>query len=254
MDGSLCQTGRHWLCSRPLQRWSPQGCRYSTPQQTTAQHSTAASAVGVKIPLDQRWSPQGCRYSTANHRKRHGTSVKCTSGDRAPLKQNDMTLSLLNKQHFHLRPSAWPQRTGSQSAGAGGRQTGLALLHVQLDNDKSSTRRGCMGSSPMRVWSRCWAPPVIRCVRRPSLVRLSLRPPAVGVTRLSCAWPAGEGFAALVSLRNTKGSNPKPRRAQQGRITCCTQSRMGCMAVSTLQNSSCQPRRSCTGLCCLHPL
>jgi len=55
--------------------------------------------------------------------------------------------------------------------------------------------------SPMRVWSRCWAPPEIRCVRCPSSVRLSLRPPAVGVTRLSCVAPAGEGCAPLASFQ-----------------------------------------------------
>jgi hypothetical protein len=38
----------------------------------------------------------------------------------------------------------------------------------------------------------------IGCVRRPSSVRLCLRPPAVEFTRLSCVWPAGGGCAPPV--------------------------------------------------------
>jgi hypothetical protein len=51
---------------------------------------------------------------------------------------------------------------------------------------------------PHFFWSRRWAPPDIGCVRRPSLVRLCLRPPAVEFTQLSCVWPAGGGCAPPV--------------------------------------------------------
>jgi hypothetical protein len=52
---------------------------------------------------------------------------------------------------------------------------------------------GAWVQAPRFFWSRRWAPPDIGCVRRPSLVRLCLRPLAVEFTRLRCVWPAGGG-------------------------------------------------------------
>jgi hypothetical protein len=51
-------------------------------------------------------------------------------------------------------------------------------------------------------------PPDIGCVRRPSSVRLCLRPPAVEFTRLSCVWPAGGGCAPPVIPKKSGGSPP----------------------------------------------
>ena len=50
--------------------------------------------------------------------------------------------------------------------------------------------------------------PDTRFVRRPSSVRLCLRPPAVGFSRLSCVWPAG-GCAPPVIFKK----NHTPHRA-----------------------------------------
>ena len=47
------------------------------------------------------------------------------------------------------------------------------------------------------------APPDIGCVRRPSSVRLCLRPPAVEFTRLSYVWTAGGGCAPPVISKKT---------------------------------------------------
>ena len=58
---------------------------------------------------------------------------------------------------------------------------------------------GCV--APRFFWSRRWAPPGIGCVRRPSSVRLCLRPPAVGLCPAVCVWPAGGGCAPPVTFK-----------------------------------------------------
>jgi hypothetical protein len=89
-----------------------------------------------------------------------------------------------------LVPGVWSHAAPGLPAGG----TSGTSPHQNLSKQANNT--GCICSSPMRVWSRCWAPD-IRCVRRPSSVRLSLRPPAVGVTQLSCVRPASGGCAPL---------------------------------------------------------
>jgi hypothetical protein len=60
---------------------------------------------------------------------------------------------------------------------------------------------GVWVQAPRFFWSRRWAPPGIGCVRRPSSVRLCLRPPAVGLCPAVCVWPADGGCAPPVTFR-----------------------------------------------------
>ena len=63
--------------------------------------------------------------------------------------------------------------------------------------------------APRFFWSRRWAPPGIGCVRRPSSVRLCLRPPAVGLCPAVCVWPAGGGCAPPVTFKKNCPVDPQ---------------------------------------------
>ena len=82
------------------------------------------------------------------------------------------------------------------------------LLHTLSPHDIINTYAHAFqcqpGTHPQTCtlfWSRRWAPPDIGCVRRPSSVRLCLRPPAVGLCLAVCVWPAGGGCGPPVNFQ-----------------------------------------------------
>jgi hypothetical protein len=84
---------------------------------------------------------------------------------------------------------------------------------------------GVWVQAPRFFWSRRWAPPGIGCVRRPSSVRLCLRPPAVRLCPAVCVWPAGGGCAPPVTFKKKQkkrfpaaaAATPKPLKGPSNR-------------------------------------
>jgi hypothetical protein len=60
---------------------------------------------------------------------------------------------------------------------------------------------GVWVQAPRFLWSRRWAPPGMGWVRRPSSVKLCLRPPAVGLCPAVCVLPAGGGCVPPVTFQ-----------------------------------------------------
>jgi hypothetical protein len=91
---------------------------------------------------------------------------------------------ILHGRHLGVHCSNLMMHTASPTAGKG-----RSNHHTLLPLDKAPPIPAL--ASLVRALGTSW----IMRVRRPSSVRLSLWPPAVGVTRVSCVWPAGGGCA-----------------------------------------------------------
>jgi hypothetical protein len=77
-------------------------------------------------------------------------------------------------------------------------QRRIGCLQTQHNKACCSSRRGCMGSTPMRLWSWHWTPPGVRVLRIAHWYEALLRAPGnLGC----CGWTAGGVLPPLITTK-----------------------------------------------------
>ena len=150
--------------------------------------NTQHDGAGVSEPLCQKWPPWVMapilnktlqQDETARVAKHCGSATNC----RVVTKQEALPISLSSACVHEMQPSDFKL----------GRLISVACAWPEC----CSTRRVCVGSSPMRIWSRCWAPPDMGLC---------------GVTMICCEalpWaPGGRVNSAVVCVASQRGAAP----------------------------------------------